>query len=63
MTDALKHPWMLGSDWTIEKVDEIIAAMASTGAATPFNYAAKVKELTDKARLLCGSDEESEDAF
>lgn len=66
MTDALKHPWILGADWTVERVDEMLSAMDTTTAVIPGNYTtpaawkAKVEELAGKAPL---GERDYEDGF
>ena len=66
-TEALKHPWILGADWTAERVDEMVSAMDTTTAVIPGNYAtpaawkAKVEELARKAPL--GEGDDSDDGF
>lgn len=53
-TEALKQPWILGTDWTVETADSILAAMDKTAAVVPGNYTsaaawtAKVEELAGK---------------
>lgn len=67
MADALKHAWILGSDWTVATVDELLAALDTSTAVVPGNYTtptawtAKVEELAGKAPL--GERGDSDDGF
>lgn len=67
MTEALKHPWILGADWTVATVEELLAGLDTTTAVVPGNYTtpaawkAKVEELAGKAPLGEGYD--SDDGF
>ena len=67
--DALKDSWVLGTDWTIEMVDEKLAALDTTSAVVPGNYTSatawleKVEELAGKAPEETEPESDDEDAF
>lgn len=64
VADALKHPWVLGADWTAATVDEILAVLDTEAAVVPGNYSnhaawtAKVQELAGRAPLPEPDDDE-----